>query len=230
MVIFFDLDDTLLDYTSAMRAAAGMFWADHLDAFADFGIDSFTTLWESLAAKYGQRAISGEVSFHDQQRLRLAELFERVGRAISPRQAEEMFGRYFEDFRRNWRLFPDVWPCLNALSPVPLGVISNGESSQQRRKLADLRIEDRFGTVVISSQVGVHKPDPAIFRHAAESAGAPPGECVFVGDQLDSDARAASAAGFTGIWLNRSRLFAPGCDVESIESLNELPAVLGLRP
>jgi putative hydrolase of the HAD superfamily len=143
-------------------------------------------------------------------------------------EAEKMFGQFFLCFRQNWRLFADVWPCLDALDPLPLGVISNGDSAQQRHKLADLWIGERFDTIVISSEIGVHKPDAAIFRHACESAGVAPGDCVFVGDQLDGDARAASAAGMHGIWLNRLRQFAPGCDVEMIETLTELPAVLGI--
>jgi DNA primase catalytic subunit len=61
--------------------------ADHLDAFSDFSIESFTGLWESLATKYGQRLLRGEVSYGDQQRLRMAELFEHAGRTISPSQA-----------------------------------------------------------------------------------------------------------------------------------------------
>jgi len=225
-VVFFDLDDTLLDYTSAMRTAAGLFYADHLDAFAEFSIDSFLTLWESLAAEFSRKALAGEVSWPAQQRLRMQELFRRAGRSISPGQAEELFGQFLADFRANWRPFPDVLPTLDAVAGHRLGVISNGEPAQQHGKLLAMGIADRFAAVVVSGEIGVHKPKPAIFRYACELLDAEPGDCLFVGDQLDTDARAATAAGLHGVWLNRAGLFVPGCDVESIESLEEVPAVI----
>lgn len=227
-MIFFDLDDTLLDYTAAMRTAASVFWADHLDTFANHSIDSFLTLWESLASKYHRQAVSGEIAWHDQQRLRMKDLFEFAGQPISDGQAGEEFSRFFDTYRQHWRLFPDVPDCLDKLGAIPLGIISNGETTQQRRKLLACRIDERFATVIISSTVGLHKPDPAIFRHAAGDAGVPVGDCVFVGDQLDSDARAATAAGMHGIWLNRGNRPAPGCDVEMINSLKELPTLVGM--
>ncbi|MDD4891685.1 MAG: HAD family hydrolase [Phycisphaerae bacterium] len=229
-MVFFDLDDTLMDYTAAMRTAAAVFWADHLDLFADHSIDSFLTLWESLAAKYHRQATAGEIGWHDQQRLRMQELYKLSGRELSPAEATNEFSRFFDVYRRHWRLFADVLPCLNKLKAknVPLGVISNGESLQQHRKLQVCRVEERFQAIVISSEVGLHKPDPAIFRHACEQAGVKAGDCLYVGDQLDGDARAAVAAGLHGIWLNRAARPAPGCDVETIESLRELPSLVGI--
>ena len=229
MFVFFDLDDTLLDYHSAMRAAAGMFWADHLSVFGRLGIETFVAQWESLAARMTQLSIAGQIAWEDQRRLRMTELFAQAGRTISPHQAEEFFGRYFEHFKANWRLFPDVRPCLDQLASLPLGIISNGEDHQQRSKLAATHIIDRFKVIVISSAAGVHKPEPAIFRHACELAACHPRDCVFVGDQVAGDALAARAVGMQGIWLNRRRQFMPGCDVETIETLAELPDLLGVK-
>jgi putative hydrolase of the HAD superfamily len=229
MFVFFDLDDTLLDYQSAMRAAAGMFWADHLNVFGAMGRETFVAQWESLAARLTQQSIAGEIPWEDQRRLRMTELFAQAGRAITPYQAEELFGRYFEHFKANWRLYPDVRPCLDELAGLPMGIISNGEDHQQRNKLAATHIIDRFKVIVISSAAGVHKPERAIFRHACEMAECRPRDCVFVGDQLVTDALAAREVGMEGIWLNRRRLFMPGCDVETIESLVDLPDLLGMK-
>lgn len=225
-MIFFDLDDTLLDYTSAMRTAAGLFWAEHLDVFAEFSIDSFVSLWESLAIQFSRKALAGEISWAAQQQLRMQELFKRAGRSVGLARADELFGQFLQSFRANWRPFADVRSVLEKLAALPLGIISNGESAQQHGKLLAMRLADHFKPIVVSGDIGIHKPEPAIFRYACELAGRSPGDCIFVGDQLDGDARAATAAGMHGVWLNRSRLFVPGCDVETIESLSELPAVV----
>ena len=55
-----------------------------------------------------------------------------------------------------------------------------------------------FDTVVLSGEVGMRKPEPEIFRHAAAALGVPPGECVFI-DDVDVNVTAARACGMTGV-------------------------------
>jgi epoxide hydrolase-like predicted phosphatase len=55
-----------------------------------------------------------------------------------------------------------------------------------------------FDVVVISGEVGLRKPEPAIYRLAAERLGARPEECVFV-DDLAHNVRGAAAAGMVGV-------------------------------
>jgi epoxide hydrolase-like predicted phosphatase len=55
-----------------------------------------------------------------------------------------------------------------------------------------------FDAVVISGEVGMRKPEPRIFRHAAELLGVAPRECVFV-DDLEANVKAAVDCGMTGV-------------------------------
>jgi epoxide hydrolase-like predicted phosphatase len=55
-----------------------------------------------------------------------------------------------------------------------------------------------FDTVVLSGEVGMRKPEEAIFRHAAQTLGLPPDECVFV-DDMPANVAAAQALGMTGV-------------------------------
>jgi putative hydrolase of the HAD superfamily len=55
-----------------------------------------------------------------------------------------------------------------------------------------------FDDIVDSSEVGLRKPDPRIFRMAAERLETPPGECVFL-DDLETNVEGARAVGMTGI-------------------------------
>jgi putative hydrolase of the HAD superfamily len=56
-----------------------------------------------------------------------------------------------------------------------------------------------FDAVVISAEVGMRKPDPAIFRLAADQLGLDAEQCVFV-DDLEHNVRAAEDVGMTGVW------------------------------
>jgi epoxide hydrolase-like predicted phosphatase len=62
---------------------------------------------------------------------------------------------------------------------VPTGLVSNswGVDFYPEDLLAEL-----FDVVVISGRVGMRKPSPEIYRHAAGELGLEPGECVFVDD------------------------------------------------
>jgi putative hydrolase of the HAD superfamily len=76
---------------------------------------------------------------------------------------------------------------------------------------------------VVSAEVGVGKPDAAIFRHALAQLGVD--RAVMVGDSLDRDIDGALAADLDAVWLNRAGLASrPG--VVAISSLRELPALL----
>ena len=59
-------------------------------------------------------------------------------------------------------------------------------------------MEELFDAVVISGDVGMHKPEPEIFELGAERIGVPPTECVFV-DDLRENCAGAEAVGMTAI-------------------------------
>lgn len=58
--------------------------------------------------------------------------------------------------------------------------------------------EHLFDVVVISGEVGMRKPDPDIYRYAAEQLSLSPAECVFV-DDLPPNVRGAAAVGMVGV-------------------------------
>lgn len=74
-------------------------------------------------------------------------------------------------------------------------------------------LPDLFDVVVVSGEVGLAKPDPAVFRLVAERLGVPVRHCVFV-DDLAGYVRAAASAGMTGV-----RHRDPESTVEELEAL-----------
>lgn len=55
-----------------------------------------------------------------------------------------------------------------------------------------------FDAVVISGEVGMRKPEPRIFRHAAALLDLEPEHCVFV-DDVEANVKAAIGCGMTGL-------------------------------
>src|ERR671937_164738 len=77
--------------------------------------------------------------------------------------------------------------------------------------------------VVISAEVGVAKPDPAIFRAALERLGARAEDSLHVGDSVENDVAGARAAGLDAVLVARNGAAAPD-GVRAVRSLAELVA------
>lgn len=81
-----------------------------------------------------------------------------------------------------------------------LGVVSNGCGNVEKL-CADFGFTPYLSVIVDSRRVGLCKPDPAIFLHAAEKLGGDPGTMMMVGDSFDRDVAPAKKAGMKTAWL-----------------------------
>jgi HAD superfamily hydrolase (TIGR01662 family) len=158
----------------------------------------------------------------------------RLVRAFLP---ETQLERVIDRGRELWdyppdSLQPDVRPALEELhKSYRVGVLANQEG-WIRETLARDELDAFFDIWIISADLGVEKPDPAIFHAAIEAAGRAPARCAMVGDRLDNDIVPARAAGMKAVWLLRGE--APDQPSQdqlaqadtAVRSLSELPDAL----
>jgi len=130
---------------------------------------------------------------------------------------------------KDYRLFDDAIEVLEALhGRVKLALITNGPSDTQRDKLTFLDLERHFDYRAISSEVGLAKPDAAIFHHALAHLGVEPHGALHVGDSLLTDALGAVDAGLTGVWLNRRGLVREVGQPAPSHEIASLPEIVAL--
>ena len=224
-VVFFDIDDTLVDDAAGTRAGAMGLFERYRDRLG--GCDErLMQRWNALLDHHFERYLRGETSFIGQRRARIRGLFGLTPSQMPDSEVDAVDTVYREFTKATRRLFPDAIETLDALGCCRLGVISNGSSARQRQKLASVGILDRFAVVVISEDIGVAKPHPGIFEAACEAVGASPSACVHVGDRLDVDALGARDAGLTGVWLDRNGTGGAPAGLPTIPRLSELPALV----
>jgi epoxide hydrolase-like predicted phosphatase len=96
------------------------------------------------------------------------------------------------------------------------GLVTNNvkEASKQWREMVP--VDDLFEVIVDSSEVGMRKPNPAIFRHALELLGVAPDRAVFL-DDAPGNVAGAQAAGLHGILVDAA---------DPVPALDELAALL----
>jgi len=220
MFVFFDIDGTLFDDESAQRAGVADFHRAH-SAELDRPEEGFWETWREVAEDRFNRYLAGEFTFKGQRRERLRHLF---GRPFADAEADALYEEYYGYYRANWQLFPDAQACFESFAAR--GIISNGDSGSQREKIEKVGLAGCFDPVLISGDIGVHKPDARVFEEACRLAGLEPRECLYVGDRPETDALGAHRAGMTGVWLNRNG--TPGCPegVAEISSLAALPVLV----
>ena len=212
--VFLDIGGVLYDdriYANAWRRALR-------DAGGDFSDDAFEVEYAACRAAQNQ-------SF----RVRLATAF--IGPDADIDALERMAARYWN--YPPTALFTDVVPTLRTLRDAGfrLGVIAN-QPSQVRVALERDGLVPFFDTMGVSDDLGLHKPDPALFARTLEIAGVVPARTVMVGDRLDYDMIPAKATGMRTVWVLRgeapddptpAQLSLPDA---AIEDLTELAGVL----
>jgi len=133
-------------------------------------------------------------------RVRLATAF--IGPEADIGELERRAARYWE--YPPSALFADVVPTLERLRDAGyrLGVIAN-QPSQVRTALARDGLVPFFDTMGVSDDLGLHKPDPALFARTLEIAGVSRARAAMVGDRLDYDVLPAKANGMRTVWVLR---------------------------
>jgi HAD superfamily hydrolase (TIGR01509 family) len=83
-----------------------------------------------------------------------------------------------------------------------IAVITNGNRRTQPAKIAAAQLSPLVDATVISSHEGFAKPDPRVFRLAAERAGASLEGAWVVGDDLRQEIAGAAKLGLRSVWLD----------------------------
>jgi putative hydrolase of the HAD superfamily len=124
-------------------------------------------------------------------------------------------------------LFSDVKPTLEGLRRrgISMGVLSNYPPFLERN-LQLLGIHHYFSFFVVSSKLGLEKPDPQIFHIALEKAGHPLEQALYVGDSPHDDVEGAKRVGLDVILVDRFDRY-PEMACGRIHTLTELLEIPG---
>jgi putative hydrolase of the HAD superfamily len=231
-LVLFDLDGTLVDHdTAEQEAIAG--WIRTAGMPTTVGQVASEQVWHDLAEEAIVDYRAGLLTFHGQRRQRVSRFLTLLGTSTSEMDEaalDAQFQQYLQRYEAAWRPYPDAAGCLTEVGQTQrVAVVSNGDHAQQEAKIIRTGLSGLVEAVITSSDLGVAKPDPRTFSAALERLGVTAEAAAYCGDRLDVDARAATSAGLTGIWLNRAGDTTDNLDVPVITSLAELPALLARR-
>ncbi|MCL4267453.1 MAG: YjjG family noncanonical pyrimidine nucleotidase [Anaerolineae bacterium] len=220
--LMFDADGTLFDYDAAeMAAVAQTFAVYHLPYNAHYG-----ERYRQINHTFWQRFERRDVTLAELRVGRFRQLFDELGTAVD---LEGFAHSYLVQLAAQSQLFPEAVALIRQLhGRYRLALITNGLADVQRPRLEQSGLRPYFEAVIVSDEVGVGKPDPAIFEVAFARMGQPPKERVLIiGDGLTSDMQGGISFGIDTCWLNMNGKTANGLPITyEINRLSDLIELL----
>lgn len=95
--------------------------------------------------------------------------------------------------------------CHTLSKSAILAVVTNGSESgavEVRKALARVGLDSFISQIFAQKDIGMGKPDPALFAYVLHELHMRPQDCVMVGDNLEKDVLGALACGIDAVWLN----------------------------
>ncbi len=221
--LFFDLDHTIWDFDkNAEETLHELFLQHKLQdlglAAPDIFIETYTRNNHLLWAEYHLGKISKEVL----REARFKHTFLELGldETVIPAGFEEA---YVQLSPTKLNLFPEAHEVLKYLSEkYALYVISNGFKESTEMKIERCNLQKYFKHVFISEVIGINKPNPKIYEHALQTAGAQKSESLMIGDSLEADVYGALNFGIDAIYFNPNKAEKPENVPQQIHHLQEL--------
>ena len=229
--LFFDLDNTLYDFTSnsylALKDAfESLGLLEKINSFDDF-FAVYQKINEQLWAEYRDKKISKDAL----RGKRFADSFAAF--SIEPGLDPILIdNKYLSIMPEKIKLFPDAIEVLGELvrRGYKLHIITNGFREVQHDKLLNTGLSTLIDKVFISEDIKTTKPSREIFEHALKSCNARKKESLMIGDSWETDIVGAKKFGIDQVY------FTPYEDCLPMEldqkptyhilSLNELRTIL----
>jgi 5'-nucleotidase len=167
--LLFDLDHTLFD--SDASEAQAFAYAMELAGVAEPG--PHFAAYAAINRGLWLQVERGELPTTAIKRLRFERLVTERALDADPGLLAEAF---LDGLGRFGELYPGAHEVLAALADLDdlgLALVTNGLSEVQRARIARLGLDRYFDAIVVSAEVGVAKPAPAIFDRALGDLGGP---------------------------------------------------------
>lgn len=204
----FDIDDTLYDlkdpFVMAFEKMFGYLPHDIDDLFLDF---------RKYNNQIYDKALNGQITMTQMCNYRAQKSFYDHGIILDESNAQK-FQRTYESVKNNITVNKHILDLMDRLKSnnIPMGIITNGPTYDQNMKIDYLGLRSYFDPdlILVSEEVGFHKPDKAIFdemkNRICHKYNCPSPEIYYMGDSYDNDIVGAKKAAYNTIWLNHRRV------------------------
>jgi putative hydrolase of the HAD superfamily len=199
--LLFDLDDTILRFSAGQpnfwQLAVELHLPEHTDPAS-----LLAALANANEEYWGvaERAFWGRQNMREARRRIACAALTRHG--VVEHECHRVADHMTESKEEHVRPFDGALDTLRTLRSRGhrLGLLTNGSSAFQRRKLMRFELEPLFELILIEGELGYGKPDRRVFQAALDHFGSAASETWMIGDNLHADVAGAQALGLIGVW------------------------------
>jgi putative hydrolase of the HAD superfamily len=225
-VVFFDLDDTLFDHTWSMRASIEALRTE-FPIVGAMPLERVEAIYIDALESLHLRVLAGALSIEDARRLRLERILGAAGDPGGKARVARAVDVQRDSYQDARRAVPGSRALLQALRDrARIGIVTNNLRDEQVDKLAVIGLSDLVDDMVTSGELGISKPDPAIFEVALSRIAGQADRAVMVGDSWRSDIEGAHAAGVRAVWFNRHHPLRDDPEVPELSSWDPVERVV----
>ena len=203
--ILFDLDNTLWDFDGNAEIALSQLYISHgLENLTGKPDSVFIETYAKVNASYWRKYEKGEI---DKERLRTQRFIDSLSQLGLPEelQPKGLWKEYLEICPTIPNLIPGAINVLARLKEhFKIGLLTNGFEETQKRKIKYSGIDQHIHFMLSSEKFGSPKPAKGIFDEAMKIAKIKHEECIYIGDNRETDVLGGLGAGIKTAWFKHS--------------------------
>lgn len=200
--IFIDLDDTVWAFSENARDTfQDMYSKYRFDRYFD-SFEHYYRLYSKKNAELWEEYGRGEITKEELNECRFSFPLLQVGvddKALVKAYSDD----FFSEIVYKKKVMPHVHEALEYLyGRYHLYVLSNGFRELQEQKMRSAGVDGYFRKVILSEDIGVHKPYPEIFYFAMSATQSELKSSLMIGDNWVNDVEGARNVGMGHIYYN----------------------------
>lgn len=208
--LFIDLDDTLWAFSENAEDTFRELYDRHRFGRYFDTFDHFYALYRRRNTELWAEYADGLVTKEQLNDERFAYPLRAVG-VDDPRLIRRYADEFLALIPTRTKLMPHAREALEHLAAAGhhLHILSNGFRELQERKMRAAGILHYFRRIILSEDIGVHKPHAAIFHFALSAAQADLRTSLMIGDSWEADICGAHAVGMPQMYYDPARRDTP---------------------
>ncbi|WP_097075123.1 YjjG family noncanonical pyrimidine nucleotidase [Ureibacillus xyleni] len=221
-IIFFDIDDTLFDFTKSEPLAFHQVFEKYQLVS---NLELYKKSYEEINKQLWRDLENGKLSILELG----SERFRRLFLAHDLELDAVVFNQEYLNFLgEQSHLVQGAKNVIRALSHKRLAVITNGYTAVQTARIRNSPFNGAFEHLIISESTGFQKPQTGIFDYAFDKLQIyDKSNVLMVGDSLTSDIQGGMNYGIDTCWFNPKRKenetsLTPTYEINQLESLIEM--------
>ncbi|WP_419887474.1 YjjG family noncanonical pyrimidine nucleotidase [Neobacillus niacini] len=221
--LFFDVDDTLLDFGAAEKLALQLLFKEQEIPLTSAIEDQYKNINQGLWKRFE----AGEIHRDEVVNTRFSLLFKEFGKEVDGSSLEKKYRSFLE---QGHEFITGAFELISELhSQFDLYIVTNGVSQTQQKRLRASGLYPLFKDIFVSEDTGFQKPMKEFFDYVFERI--PQFEvkhALIIGDSLSADILGGDTAGMDTCWFNpkMKQNDSDICPTYQIHKLEELKQLL----